>query len=102
MRTSTPLCEERTIELNSKYKGLNLEDLVEHVGAAVGGRGLQGWTLNFSSCRSVDNYFMDTLRACPSKVDKITKAPKQIAVQVFQFFPAEPTVLQERELAAHK
>lgn len=74
---------------------------------------------------SVDNYFKDTLRAGPSKVDKapkIPRAPKQIAMcvfvlsfschlgsdeslsisQDFQFFPDELAVLQERELATHK
>jgi SWI/SNF-related matrix-associated actin-dependent regulator of chromatin subfamily A member 5 len=54
---------------------------------------------------SVDNYFKDTLRAGPSKTEKgpkIPRAPKQIPIQDFQFFPPELAELQERELAAFK
>ncbi|PPQ92882.1 hypothetical protein CVT25_009769 [Psilocybe cyanescens] len=113
--------EERTIELNSKYEGLNLEDLNNFKSDAS----VQQWegedfragkkTLNFNilslskrerkSNYSVDNYFKDTLRAGPSKIEKapkIPRAPKQIAIQDFQFFPDELAVLQEREMAAHK
>ncbi|KJA19167.1 hypothetical protein HYPSUDRAFT_144090 [Hypholoma sublateritium FD-334 SS-4] len=113
--------EERTIELNSKYEGLNLEDLNNFKSDAS----VQQWegedfrtgkkTLNFNllslskrerkSNYSVDNYFKDTLRAGPSKVDKapkIPRAPKQIVIQDFQFFPPQLTILQERELAVHK
>ncbi|PPR03483.1 hypothetical protein CVT26_007889 [Gymnopilus dilepis] len=112
--------EERTMELNSKYEGLNFEDLNNFKSDAS----VQQWegedfrgkkSLNFNllslskrerkSNYSVDNYFKDTLRAGPSKVDKapkIPRAPKQIAIQDFQFFPEELAELQERELAAHK
>ncbi|KIM38257.1 hypothetical protein M413DRAFT_447993 [Hebeloma cylindrosporum] len=113
--------EERTIELNSKYEGLNLEDLNNFKSDAS----VQQWegedfrtgkkALNFNllslskrerkSNYSVDNYFKDTLRAGPSKMDKAPKmprAPKQIAIQDFQFFPPELAELQERELAVHK
>ncbi|KDR72000.1 hypothetical protein GALMADRAFT_253304 [Galerina marginata CBS 339.88] len=113
--------EERTVELNSKYEGLNLEDLNNFKSDAsvqqwegedfrAGKKGLGLSLLSLSkrerkSNYSVDNYFKDTLRAGPSKVDKapkIPRAPKQIVVQDFQFFPDELAVLQERELAAHK
>ncbi|KAG5641118.1 hypothetical protein DXG03_005971 [Asterophora parasitica] len=113
--------EERTSELNSKYEGLNLEDLSNFKSEAS----VQQWEgedfrpgkkqLNFNllslskrerkSNYSVDNYFKDTLRAGPSKPEKqikIPRAPKQISVQDFQFFPPELSVLQERELAVHK
>ncbi|KAJ3509479.1 hypothetical protein NLJ89_g5204 [Agrocybe chaxingu] len=113
--------EERTSELNSKYEALNLEDLNNFKSDAS----VQQWegedfrpgkkALNFNllslskrerkSNYSVDNYFKDTLRAGPSKVDKapkIPRAPKQITVQDFQFFPPELAALQERELAVHK
>jgi len=53
----------------------------------------------------VDSYFKDTLRAGPSKIEKgpkLPRAPKQIAIQDFQFFPPELAELQERELAVHK
>ncbi|KAF9523106.1 SNF2 family DNA-dependent ATPase [Crepidotus variabilis] len=113
--------EERTAELNTKYEGLNLEDLNNFKSDAS----VQQWegedfrpgkkALNFNllslskrerkSNYSVDNYFKDTLRAGPSKVEKapkIPRAPKQIGIQDFQFFPPELTVLQEREMAVHK
>jgi len=47
----------------------------------------------------IDSYFKDTLRAVQSKTDK---APKQIAIQVFQFFDPALAQLQECELSAHK
>lgn len=114
--------EERTIELNSKYESLNLEDLSNFKSDAS----VQQWegedfrsgqrkqlTLGLLSLSkrerksnySVDNYFKDTLRAGPSKPEKaakIPRAPKQIAIQDFQFFPPELAQLQERELAVHK
>jgi len=106
------------MELNSKYEGLNLEDLNNFKSDAS----VQQWegedfragvmnlflnisptcidiniqqkkNLNFNllslskrerkSNYSVDNYFKDTLRAGPSKVEKtvkIPRAPKQIAM----------------------
>jgi len=45
------------------------------------------------------------MRAGPSKTEKAPKlprAPKQISVQDFQFFPPKLTELQERELAVYK
>ncbi|KAF5371313.1 hypothetical protein D9758_004202 [Tetrapyrgos nigripes] len=113
--------EERTAELNSKYEGLNLEDLSNFKSDAS----VQQWegedfrsgrkALNFNllslskrerkSNYSVDNYFKDTLRQGPSKPDKgpkLPKAPKQVNIQDFQFFPPELAALQERELAVHK
>ncbi|GLB43776.1 putative HAND [Lyophyllum shimeji] len=113
--------EERTAELNTKYEGLNLEDLSNFKSDAS----VQQWegedfrpgkkALNFNllslskrerkSNYSVDNYFKDTLRAGPSKPEKAVKvprAPKQIAIQDFQFFPPQLAALQERELAVHK
>ncbi|KAL0577835.1 chromatin remodeling complex Adenosinetriphosphatase [Marasmius crinis-equi] len=113
--------EERTSELNSKYQELNFEDLNNFKSDAS----VQQWegedfragkkALNFNllslskrerkSNYSVDNYFKDTLRAGPSKVEKgpkMPKAPKQITIQDFQFFPSELAALQERELAVHK
>ena len=90
--------EQRTHELNSKYEGLNLEDLSNFKSDAS----VQQWegedfrskkNLNFNmislakrerkSNYSVDNYFKDTLRAGPAKVDKapkLPKAPKQVTV----------------------
>ncbi|KAK7470113.1 chromatin remodeling complex Adenosinetriphosphatase [Stygiomarasmius scandens] len=113
--------EERTAELNSKYEGLNLEDLsnfksdasVQQWEGEDFRNGRKGLNLNLLSLSkrerksnySVDNYFKDTLRAGPSKPDKgpkLPKAPKQLNIQDFQFFPPELAALQERELAVHK
>ncbi|KAM6503036.1 HAND domain containing protein [Amanita muscaria] len=51
---------------------------------------------------SVDNYFKDTLRVGPVKPPKLPRAPKQISIQDFQFFPPGLAELQERELAVFK
>ncbi|KAJ7355421.1 SNF2 family N-terminal domain-containing protein [Mycena albidolilacea] len=114
--------EERTVELNSKYEGLNLEDLSNFKSEAS----VQQWegedfrtgqrkTLQFNllslskrerkSNYSVDSYFKDAMRTGPVKTEKgpkLPRAPKQVQVQDFQFFPAELSVLQERELAVHR
>ncbi|KAJ7126515.1 P-loop containing nucleoside triphosphate hydrolase protein [Mycena crocata] len=114
--------EERTVVLNSKYEGLNLEDLSNFKSEAS----VQQWegedfrtgqrkALNFNllslskrerkSNYSVDSYFKDAMRTGPVKTEKgpkLPRAPKQVQVQDFQFFPAELSVLQERELAVHK
>ncbi|KAJ7801915.1 P-loop containing nucleoside triphosphate hydrolase protein [Mycena olivaceomarginata] len=91
--------EERTVELNSKYEGLNLEDLSNFKSGSFGSA--QRKTLQFNllslskrerkSNYSVDSYFKDAMRTGP-----------QVQVQDFQFFPAELSVLQERELAVHR
>ncbi|KAH8826323.1 P-loop containing nucleoside triphosphate hydrolase protein [Flagelloscypha sp. PMI_526] len=116
--------EERTQEMNQKYEGLNFEDLANFKSDASvqqwdgedfrpGKKGLNFNMLSLSKRErktnySVDTYFKDTLRAgAPGKnpLDKgpkIPKAPKQLQVQDFQFFPPELLVLQERELAVHK
>ncbi|KAI9508946.1 SNF2 family N-terminal domain-containing protein [Russula earlei] len=114
--------EERTAELSQKYEGLNLEDLSNFKSDSS----LQQWDgedfrsgqhrpLNFNPLSlskrerklnySVDSYFKETMRAGPSKMEKAPKlprAPKQIALQDFQFFPPKLAELQERELAAYK
>ncbi|KAI0721210.1 P-loop containing nucleoside triphosphate hydrolase protein [Fomitopsis betulina] len=114
--------EVRTNELNSKYEGLTFEDLSNFKSEAS----VQQWEgedfrsgprkslqlnplalskrerkLNYS----VDGYFKDAMRAGPSKTEKaakIPRAPKQIQLQDFQFFPPRLAELQEQELAAHK
>ncbi|KAI0268255.1 SNF2 family N-terminal domain-containing protein [Gloeopeniophorella convolvens] len=114
--------EERTAELNQKYEGLNLEDLSNFKSDSS----LQQWdgedfrsgqrkSLNFNPLSlskrerklnySVDSYFKETMRAGPSKTEKAPKlprAPKQISLQDFQFFPPKLAELQERELAVYK
>ncbi|KIL56280.1 hypothetical protein M378DRAFT_17220 [Amanita muscaria Koide BX008] len=111
--------EERTAQLNSKYEGLNLEDLSnfksdssvqqwEGEDFRAGQRKTLGLNLLSLSKRerkynySVDNYFKDTLRVGPVKPPKLPRAPKQISIQDFQFFPPGLAELQERELAVFK
>ena len=102
--------EERTAELNSKYEGLNLEDLSNFKTDSS----LQQWegedfrggrkslNLNMLSLSkrerklnySVDSYFKDTLRAGPSKTEKAPKlprAPKQIQMCVHSSYRREPS-----------
>lgn len=94
--------EERTAELNSKYEGLNLEDLSnfksdsslqQWEGEDFRGGGRKTLNLNMLSLSkrerkmnySVDSYFKDTLRVGPSKTEKAPKmprAPKQIQMCV--------------------
>jgi len=89
--------EERTAELNSKYEGLNLEDLSnfksENTVQQWEGEDFRGQrkALNFNMLSlskrerklnySVDSYFKETMRAGPSKTEKapkVPRAPKQI------------------------
>lgn len=54
---------------------------------------------------SVDAYYKETMRTGQAKTEKapkIPRAPKQLQLQDFQFFPPQLAELQERELAAHK
>ncbi|KAI6031067.1 hypothetical protein PISMIDRAFT_671647 [Pisolithus microcarpus 441] len=111
--------EERTLELSSRYEGLNLEDLSNFKSDSTvqqwegeDFRARKGLNLNISLSKrerktnySVDSYFKDTLRAGPSKPDKAPKlprAPKQVQIQDFQFFNPALAQLQERELAVFK
>ncbi|KZV70252.1 hypothetical protein PENSPDRAFT_743561 [Peniophora sp. CONT] len=113
--------ESRTTELNSRYEGLNFDDLANFKSEST----VQQWegedfrpgrkrlVLNAlepskrerKTNYSVDAYYKDAMRAGPAakeKVVKIPRAPKQVAMQDFQFFPARLAELQEREMAAHK
>ncbi|KAH8099849.1 SNF2 family DNA-dependent ATPase [Cristinia sonorae] len=113
--------EERTTVLNSKYEGLSFEDLSTFKSEASvqqwegedfrpGRKSLQFNPLSLSKRErklnySVDAYYKDAMRAGPSKTEKAPKlprAPKQLQLQDFQFFPPRLAELQERELAAHK
>ncbi|KDR69515.1 hypothetical protein GALMADRAFT_145550 [Galerina marginata CBS 339.88] len=113
--------EERTIEPNSKYERLNLEGLNDfksgRVGAAVGGRSLPRWEKR-SRLESLVVIKVRTQGQLPitqwmiasrttgllklDKTPKMPRAPKQIVVPDFLFFPEELSVLRERELPAHK
>ncbi|KAF8695662.1 SNF2 family DNA-dependent ATPase, partial [Rhizoctonia solani] len=113
--------EERTAELNSKYAGLNLEDLnnfkSESMTATWEGEDFQNkrktiglnWIQPTKRERkgnySIDQYYKEAMRAGPSKTDKaprVPRAPKQLLVQDHQFFDPRFVELQEREAAAWK
>ncbi|KAF9651344.1 hypothetical protein BDM02DRAFT_3091354 [Thelephora ganbajun] len=112
--------EQRTVELSNRYEGLSFEDLSNFKSEAS----VQQWEgedfrarkqLNFNLLSmpkrerktnySVDGYFKDAMRVGPSKQEKAPKlprAPKQVQINDFQFFPPKLAELQERELAAFK
>ncbi|KIP04329.1 hypothetical protein PHLGIDRAFT_76114 [Phlebiopsis gigantea 11061_1 CR5-6] len=113
--------EERTAELSSKYEGLSFDALNSFKSEAsvqqwegedfrAGRKALQFNPLALSKRErklnySVDAYFKENMRAGPSKQDKTPKlprAPKQLQLQDFQFFPPRLAELQDRELAYHK
>ncbi|KAF9516064.1 hypothetical protein BS47DRAFT_1371876 [Hydnum rufescens UP504] len=111
--------EERTAELTNKWEGLNFEDLSNFKSEAniqtwegedyqtkrktIGLNWIQPSKRERKGNYSIDGYYKDAMRAGPSKVDKIPKAPKppkQLVIQDHQFFPPALGPLQERETAA--
>ncbi|EKM61557.1 uncharacterized protein PHACADRAFT_248237 [Phanerochaete carnosa HHB-10118-sp] len=113
--------EERTAELSSKYEGLSFDALANFKSEAsvqqwegedfrAGRKTLQFNPLSLSKRErklnySVDAYFKESMRGGPSKPDKAPKmprAPKQLQLQDFQFFPPRLAVLQEKEIAYYK
>ncbi|KAJ3557468.1 hypothetical protein NM688_g1461 [Phlebia brevispora] len=113
--------EERTAELSSRYEGLSFDALStfksdssvqqwEGEDFRTGRKPLQFNPLALSKRErklnySVDAYFKESMRAGASKTEKAPKlprAPKQLQIQDFQFFPPRLAELQEQELAAHK
>ncbi|KIM83740.1 hypothetical protein PILCRDRAFT_7131 [Piloderma croceum F 1598] len=68
--------EECTVELNSKYKGLNSDDLNNFKSDATAKKAFNLLSLlkrERKTNYSVDSYFKDTLRASPSKTDNAPK-----------------------------
>jgi SWI/SNF-related matrix-associated actin-dependent regulator of chromatin subfamily A member 5 len=116
--------EERTTQLNDKYKSFNLDELNSFKGGETaynwegenfqrpGGSGsgsgrLPLWIEPSKRERknnySVDAYFKEAMRVGPSKpVNKTPKPPKQISVNDWQFFPPRLAELQARETAAYQ
>ncbi|KAJ1302984.1 hypothetical protein OPQ81_003276 [Rhizoctonia solani] len=113
--------EERTAELNSKYAGLNLEDLnnfksesmtqtwegedFQNKRKTIGLNWIQPSKRERKGNYSIDQYYKEAMRAGPSKTDKapkVPRAPKQFVVQDHQFFDPRFVELQEREAAAWK
>ncbi|SJX62817.1 probable ISW2-ATPase component of a two subunit chromatin remodeling complex [Sporisorium reilianum f. sp. reilianum] len=109
--------EERTQAIQAKYSGLNLDDLNNFKSDTV-----YNWEGNDFSERkpigqlwiepskrerkanySIDNYYRDAMRMGPKPAQpKAPRAPKQININDFQFYPARLAELQERETAAYQ
>ncbi|EST05585.1 ISWI HAND domain protein [Kalmanozyma brasiliensis GHG001] len=109
--------EERTQAIQAKYQGLNLDDLNNFKSDTV-----YNWEGNDFSERkpigqlwiepskrerkanySIDNYYRDAMRVGPKPAaPKAPRAPKQININDFQFYPARLAELQERETAAYQ
>lgn len=109
--------EERTQAIQAKYQGLNLDDLNNFKSDTV-----YNWEGNDFSERkpigqlwiepskrerkanySIDNYYRDAMRVGPKPaVPKAPRAPKQININDFQFYPPRLAELQERETAAYQ
>lgn len=109
--------EERTQAIQAKYQGLNLDDLNNFKSDTV-----YNWEGNDFSERkpigqlwiepskrerkanySIDNYYRDAMRVGPKPTQpKAPRAPKQININDFQFYPARLTELQEHETAAYQ
>ncbi|EJC98571.1 uncharacterized protein FOMMEDRAFT_95786 [Fomitiporia mediterranea MF3/22] len=111
--------EERTAELNSKYEGLNFEDLNNFKSDSMlaweseGAKNRPNLGLDLLSLSkrerklnySVDAYYKETMRAGqakPDKAPKLPRAPKQLNLQEFQFYPPRLQELQEREYNAYR
>ncbi|KAN0064789.1 chromatin remodeling complex Adenosinetriphosphatase [Thecaphora frezii] len=109
--------EERTQKLQEKYQSLNLDDLNNFKSDTV-----YNWEGNDFSERkplgnlwiepskrerkqnySVDNYYRDAMRVTAKPAQpKAPRAPKQININDFQFYPPRLIELQERETAAYR
>lgn len=114
--------ETRTEELSEKYKGFNLDELnnfrsgetayewegenFQRPGGASGG-GVRGLWIEPSKRErrtnySVDAYFKEAMRVGTKPQTKAPRAPKQITVYEWQFYPPRLTELQSRETAAYQ
>ncbi|KZT62725.1 hypothetical protein CALCODRAFT_522329 [Calocera cornea HHB12733] len=108
--------EKMTAELNSKYEQLNLDDLTNFKtestiqtweGENFEGRKFMPLSLNWlepekrarKANYSIDQYYKDTMRAGPvaAPKPKMPRAPKQIVVNDYQFFPPRLSELYEKE-----
>ncbi|KAK8861335.1 hypothetical protein IAR55_002154 [Kwoniella newhampshirensis] len=110
--------EEKTAEINSKYAGLDLDALNNFKSESM----VNSWEgEDYTTKRknliwiepakrerkgnySIDQYYRDNLKTGGPKVDKpkIIKAPKQVHINDFQFYPPRLVELQNREFDAHR
>lgn len=113
--------EEKTAELNSKYKDLDLDALNNFKSESLvnqwegedytGKRKNMIWIEPAKRERkgnySIDQYYRDNLKTGGSsapKTDKpkIVRGPKQVQINDFQFYPPRLAELQNREFDAHQ
>jgi len=113
--------ESRTQELNSKYEKLGLDDLqkftsesaYEWNGETFGGKKKEigiNWINPAKRERkeqsySVDKFYREAIYGTSSKAEakpKAPRAPRQVPVHDYQFYPARLKELQERETAFYR
>ncbi|KAK0553393.1 chromatin remodeling complex Adenosinetriphosphatase [Tilletia horrida] len=108
--------EERTQEIQQKYQGLNLDDLnnfksesalqwegKDFKGQRIGSLWIEPSKRERKANYSVDSYYRDAMRVTAKPTaPKAPRAPKQIAINEWQFLPRRLIELQERETAAYQ
>ena len=110
--------EQRTSALQDKYQSLNLDDLnnfksestLEWEGQDFRNRGAnRGFWIEPSKRErkgavsySVDDYYREAMSTKKPSAPKAPRAPKQIAINDYQFYPPELVDLQKRETAAYQ
>ncbi|WVQ83568.1 hypothetical protein IAT38_005709 [Cryptococcus sp. DSM 104549] len=113
--------EEKTKEINSKYAGLDLDALNNFKSESLvntwegedysGNRSKRPLLWIEPSKRerklnnySVDQYYRENLKTGGPKVDKpkVIRAPKQVIINDFQFYPPRLAELQNRETDVHR
>lgn len=113
--------EERTAELNAKYEKLGLDDLQKFTSDSAyewNGETFQprkkdigiSWINPTKRERkeigySMDKYYRETLKTGnrqESKKDRVPRAPKQVLIHDYQFFPPELQELQDKETAWYR
>lgn len=110
--------EERTQALQEKYQSFNLDDLnnfrsestLEWEGQDFRNRNTSRGIWIEPSKRerkgavsySVDNYYRDAMGTKKAAAPKAPKAPKQVTINDYQFFPTELAELYKRETAAYQ
>ncbi|CAO1636771.1 unnamed protein product [Sympodiomycopsis kandeliae] len=115
--------EERTQTLSDKYKGFNLDELNNFKsgetayewegenfqgrsggqgGSRIGGLWIEPAKRERRQNYSVDAYFKEAMRVGAKPTAKVPRAPRQISVNEWQFYPPRLMELQARETAAYQ
>lgn len=111
--------EERTQSLNDKYKSFNLDELnnfrsgetayewegenFQRPGTSrIGGLWIEPAKRERKGNYSVDAYFKEAMRVGPKAATKAPRAPRQVTINDWQFYPPRLAELQARETAAYQ